>query len=81
MQRRVRTVFQRIAGEFPSVDVGEGKAGEGALRWVNIDAGQEMDKVSAEIWEYVQDLVGGVGTRLGRLWNNVLSSSTGPSSL
>jgi len=79
MQRRVRAVFQRIAIEFPPVDVGRRAQGEleGGLRWINIDAGQDMDKVGADIWNCVEALVGGVGTPLGRLWSDAILNPPG----
>ncbi|KZT59895.1 thymidylate kinase, partial [Calocera cornea HHB12733] len=56
VQERVRGVF-RLLGD-----------GEGEDRWKVVDAGQEMDQVTREIWEAVEPLRVGVEGEVKRLW-------------
>ncbi|KAH7908625.1 thymidylate kinase-domain-containing protein, partial [Hygrophoropsis aurantiaca] len=67
VQRGVRGVFGTIGAEM-SDGVG-GSDGLGGSRWMEIDAGREMDEVAREIWDAVHPLLDKVGVRpVGRLW-------------
>lgn len=70
LQRRVREVFRRIAGEFQTPKSIESSI----VRWQEIDAGRSKQDVSNDIWAAVQPFVekGGVGRPIGRLWGDVL---------
>lgn len=60
MQRKVGEIFRRIGREM----------NEEGGRWVAIDAGREKERVSTEVWNLVEPLVGGVERTLQRLWMN-----------
>lgn len=70
LQRRVREVFRRIAGEFQvseSID-------SPVVRWHEIDAGRSRQDVSNDIWTAVYSLVekGSINKPIGRLWEDAL---------
>jgi dTMP kinase len=71
LQRRVREVFRRIAGEFQTSSKGLESS---VVQWCKIDAGCSKQDVSYDIWTAVQPLVenGGIDRPIGRLWEDVL---------
>ncbi|KAG6867393.1 hypothetical protein C0993_003325 [Termitomyces sp. T159_Od127] len=60
MQRKVGEIFLRIGKEILN-DGG---------RWVNVDAGRDMEAVADELWELVEPLSRGVQTPLKKLWTD-----------
>lgn len=65
MQRRVREVFGRIADEQKN----DARLGKTSLDWVDINAGESVERVGENIWKSVNTYVAGVNRPLGRLWN------------
>jgi dTMP kinase len=59
MQRRVRTMFDRIGEEMNA---------DGTKRWINIDAGRERDAVTQMLWTRVEPVINGVDRPIDRLW-------------
>lgn len=68
MQRMVREVFQRIGSETSREQ-----------RWVVVDAGQDIDLVTEDIWRIVEPLVSGVLGPITRLWETGSNTSIIPS--
>ncbi|EPQ56698.1 thymidylate kinase [Gloeophyllum trabeum ATCC 11539] len=68
MQRMVREVFQRIGSETSREQ-----------RWVVVDAGQDIDLVTEDIWRIVEPLVSGVLGPVTRLWETGSNTSIIPS--
>ncbi|KAF5377011.1 hypothetical protein D9757_007718 [Collybiopsis confluens] len=58
LQRRVRSVFGEIGREMSGED----------RKWVVVDAGLSLSAVSQEIWGYVEPLLDGLDSSVGRLW-------------
>ena len=71
LQRRVREVFRKIAGEFQA---SEDTCSPVVVRWHEIDASRSKQDVGNDIWTAIQPLVenGGITRPIGRLWENVL---------
>ncbi|KIJ55507.1 hypothetical protein M422DRAFT_151630 [Sphaerobolus stellatus SS14] len=65
LQRRVREIFGRI-----STDVIESGG-----RWVNIDAGQEVENVAQAIWKEVERYTDGTEESIRPLWPTAQQSS------
>ncbi|KAF9225790.1 thymidylate kinase [Gyrodon lividus] len=61
VQRKVREIFERIGREMS-----EGASG----KWVMVDAGQDRDKVTDDIWEAVGPVLRSADTPVTRLWEN-----------
>jgi len=70
LQRRVREVFRKIAGEFQTSE----DTNSPVVRWHEIDASRSKEDVGNDIWTAVQPLVenGGITRPIGRLWENIL---------
>ncbi|KAJ7035045.1 thymidylate kinase [Mycena alexandri] len=56
LQRKVRTIFSKISGEFS------------AEKWVTVDAGRSQEDVAADVWSFVEGFAAGVHSPLQRLW-------------
>lgn len=66
MQRTVREMFARIGEEMSRA---EGK-GEGAGRWVVVDAGRGLEEVEEHVRKIVGPFLKGVEVPLGALWKD-----------
>lgn len=80
LQRRVREVFRRIASEFvvrPQEEGGVHNVGKTSVRWVEIDAGRDVNSVWTDVWATVQPYTQGSVDRseipIGRLWEDTNS--------
>lgn len=56
VQTRVRQIFTKIGQEM------------GNDRWVVIDAGQDADQVTDDIWDSVMPVLGSIHNPVTRLW-------------
>jgi dTMP kinase len=54
LQARVRTLFQSLGGETRG--------------WVTIDAGQDREAVTREVWKHVEPLAQGIEATISKLW-------------
>ncbi|KAF8698240.1 hypothetical protein AX14_001171 [Amanita brunnescens Koide BX004] len=63
MQRKVREVFLRMAGEM-------GGGTDRRSRWITVDAGRDVEQVTNDIWAAIEPLVHGTSEPLGRLWTS-----------
>ncbi|ESK89941.1 thymidylate kinase [Moniliophthora roreri MCA 2997] len=60
MQRRVREVFSRLGSETL----------QSGRNWQVIDAGNDRDKVAADIWTHVEPLLNGTDASISHLWTD-----------
>lgn len=60
MQNRVREIFRRLGTEMTKE------------KWVEVDAGLEMNEVTDSLWKYIKPLVDGVEGPIQRLWEDMI---------
>ncbi|KIY44633.1 thymidylate kinase [Fistulina hepatica ATCC 64428] len=58
MQRRVRTMYARIADEMKDTD----------NSWITIDAGRSLEAVAEDVWKTVSPFAKGVDAPIRQLW-------------
>ncbi|KAG8872092.1 Thymidylate kinase [Tulasnella sp. 331] len=70
MQKNVRLAFKRIIAN-------DKKEGDGKVRWVELDAGQGVEEVTANVWIEVEKVLKEENVQdVGRLWMNRVQRDT-----